>query len=187
MQREMYLQPGEKFICRIRRNRNWYSLAANLLVDILLAAAIVLLFRYLERFLVESYIRSGNHLSLTNFIVISLFINVVPILTILALAQDLILTFFLELSLSNQRIIGRVSGMFWLKNIHFSLAEVESIGVLRNHLSIQFSDGRIELISGFQDTRIFSDAFQDLRLGFDSSLDLLFEDLPDAFTFQSVH
>ena len=171
----------------MQRSRNWLSILSSLFVDIFLATAIFYLFRYLERSLVESYIRSDNLLGLTEFIVISLLINMVPVLAVLALAQDFIFTFFMELCLTNRRIMGRVSGMFWLKNMDVPIADVETMAVLQNHLSIQFYDGRIEMISGFQDAKTFADAYRDQYVGLDPSMDSLFEDPPDAFTIQSVH
>ena len=184
---EAHLQPGERLVCQLKHSRKWHSLLRNLLANIALAVATFFLFRFLERSLAVSYVAPDHFLGRTQFIVINLFIGVVPILVFLALVQDFVYTFFTELVLTDRRIFGRVNGLLRLKELDIPLDEMESITAIGNYLSLVFGNGQHLLVSGLLGAKGFVKSYRSQRMGIEVTPDWFAEELPDAFTFEKVH
>lgn len=177
-----FLAPGEKLVYRLQRNQHWFNLLVRFLGDALILFLVWRLFHYLNRSFIESYIAPWSTLGRSSLIAVNLFLSLVPFLVFLALAQDFIYTFFIELNLTDQRIAGRVGGLFWLKDINLPLEQVRDVTIQADHICIRRVDGAVMAVYGFSNGSGFVDAFQHQQYDPYSSPEEL--DLPDAFTFQ---
>lgn len=183
----IHLRPGERMIYRVERSRKWQDLVLTVLVDLAAIAAVFFLFRYLERTIVDRYIRVPTLLGQSDFMVINLFLGTVPLLIALAMVQDFIYIFFVNLVLTDERIVGRVGGPLWVNDLDISLADIRSISIQPIYLVVTCMSGRRVRVSGFHDLKNFLAAYQHQKLKIDGIDEDLFEPLPDAFTFQNVH
>ena len=159
------LQPGERLICKIQPGRAWFDLIKTILIDALAIVATLYLFRALSRSFTDSYIHPENLLGWSEFVVMNLFLGITPMLIILALVQDFAYIFFLELSLTDRRIIGRVSGILWARRLELPLDEIASVTVRANRLLvIEGKNGRKTTLLGFGNYRGFARACRQMNL-----------------------
>lgn len=177
-------QPGEAPVYRVQRGRGWQNLLLTVLVDTAILIAVFYLFNYLDRAFVETYIRPANSIGRAEFMVLNLFLGIVPLLTLLALIQDFLFTFFIHLDLTTQRFTGRVPGLLWVKEVNISLDQVAQVKLAAGHLLIYEFGGRRLVIRGLPDLDGLAHAYHRLRLG---SAGAAADTLPDAFTFEKVH
>lgn len=161
---DQHLEPGERVLYCIQRSRKWTDLALTLAVDILAVLSVWLIFNQLQRAFVESYIRSTLPFEGAEFMVINLFLGILPFVFILGLAVDFILSFFAQLALTDGRIIGRVSGPFWMKEISFWLDEVEQVSARFGCLYV-VAKGEKHFLPGFYDTGSFITAYRQFVSG----------------------
>lgn len=160
---EDHLQPGETIVYQIQRSRKWYHLALTIFLDLLAVFATWYMLRFLERIFLQNYIRSGSLFGSNEFIVGNLVLGLLPFLMLAALVQDFIFSFFIELALTNQRVLGRVPGLLWTKNLVIPLAEIDSITTKARYLCILRKDNQPAVfISGLSDQHGFARAFERL-------------------------
>lgn len=156
------LRPGEKVLFHVQRSRDWPHLAKSLVIDVLILAAAILLARYLNHSMVQSYLSSGPLGGLGGFVAASLLTGFLPILVFVALAQDFAFTFFVELALTDRRILGRIAGPLWTRTLDLPHSQVRGVqGGPFGYLIIQRYRGRPDLlISGFDRAAGFAGAYQ---------------------------
>ena len=152
---QQHLQPGEKILFQINRGRKWQQICLTLVVDLAMLAAMWLVFPLLQRTFLESYITPGKIFGRAEFIVINLFLGIVPTLVAAALIYDFICSFFIELALSDRRVFGRVAGLLRIKEISYSRAQIENVEERFHYLVLHLAGGKVEYLSGFQNTAAF--------------------------------
>lgn len=156
------LRPGEKVLFRTQRSREWPHLVKSLAVDILIFAAAILLARYLNHSMTQSYLSFSPLGGLGGFVAGSLLVGILPITVFIALAQDFIFTFFIELALTDRRILGCIAGPLTARKLDLPLGLVR--GVQRGpfgYLVIQRNHGRPDLLLyGFDRSAEFAEAYQ---------------------------
>lgn len=156
---DQHLQPGEIILDRIQRSRKWSDVLLSFIVDALAVLAVLYMFDQVQRLFVEGYIRSSVSFGGGKFMVINLFLGILPFALILALVLDFVFTFFVELALTDRRVFGRISGLAWLKEISIGLDEVEELAPRFGYLMLRARGSRIYL-SGFYNTRHFLETFR---------------------------
>lgn len=176
-------EPGEILVHRLQRSLHWSSLLSRFALDVIMIVIVWRLFHHLNRSFIESYILPWSTFGSSWLIAVNLFLSVVPVLVFIALLQDFLYTFFIELSLTNRRITGRLGGLFWLKEINLPLEQVRSVEYESGHLSIRLKDKSSIPVYGFPDLGAFLMAYNrlcpDPFFPYDEAASL-----PDAFTFQ---
>lgn len=176
-------EPGETLVLRLQRSLHWNSLLARFTADVIIILIVWRLFHFLNRSFIESYILPWSTFGSSWLIAVNLFLSVVPVLVVAALVQDFVYTFFIELSLTDRRIVGRLGGLFWLKDINLPLEQVRAVDIESGHLRIRLKGGASLPVYGFPNIGAFLAAYNRLRpdpfFPFDEAASL-----PDAFTFQ---
>lgn len=183
---DAHLHPGETFVFRSQHQRGWTRSLILFLPYAAACALIWVMFHYLDRSIVHTYINLRADSYSSEFIALNLFLGVLPFLMMAALLLNYIHSFFSELSLTDRRIIGRVSGPFWMRRIDIPLDCILSITRLPMHLSIVMEDRRHYIIYGLPNLDGFMAAYRQQQLGYKLDSDEFFEPLPDAFTFNNV-
>jgi hypothetical protein len=178
---------GEHLIYRAERNRGWQSLLLTLLVDAVILVAVLGLFNFLDRTVVHSFINPNHVIDRAEFMVLNLFLGIVPILTVLAMVQDFLFTFFIHLDLTSKHISGQVPGVLWLKEVNIPIEQVALMKMAAGHLVIQEFGGRKTLIRGLPGMQNLLAAYRRLRFEDTDGANELFDSLPDAFTFKKVN
>ncbi len=179
------IRTDETLLCHIQRSRHWSSLLLRLAGSIAIILLVWRLFYYLNRSFIESYIRPWSTFGSSWLIVVNLFLSLVPALVLLALAQDFLYTFLVELSLTDRRIVGRVGGLVWLREVDLPLEQVQDVRLDHGHLLIERAGGRPLQVYGLPGPERFVTAYQERHLALPALDDPAYE-LPDAFTFQGA-
>jgi hypothetical protein len=153
------LQAGETLYISIGRSRSWYSILAAVLVNLLALILVILISSALNGALQNPGSPAGN----SGLFLLRLLVSLSPFIVLAFLVRDLVRRYRTEVALTDQRILGRKPGTYFVQPFEIPLEEVEQVQKLAGSLFIKPKNRPPLTLMGLEDTGSFVEAWEGLR------------------------